>query len=86
VYASRAQAQRALWTMTLDGAADYTHDMPCACPASHLRQPALAAPSVASLRDLVKRIGHDNERAAMIYQHQARGADKGTAEAIDSHV
>jgi len=27
--------------------------------------------------------GHDSERAAMIYQHEARGADKATTDAID---
>ena len=32
--------------------------------------------SGAGLRDLMARMGHDSERAAMIYQHQARGADK----------
>ena len=31
------------------------------------------------------RMGHDSERAAMIYQHEARGADRIT-NAIDSHV
>ena len=32
------------------------------------------------------RMGHDSERAAMIYQHEARGADKRITSAIDSHV
>ena len=32
------------------------------------------------------RMGHDSERAAMIYQHRARGADKGITDAIDTHV
>jgi hypothetical protein len=32
------------------------------------------------------RMGHDSERAAMIYQHQARGADKTITDAIDAHV
>ena len=45
-----------------------------------------AARSGASLRDLMTRMGHDSERAAMIYQHEARGADKRITEAIDSHV
>jgi hypothetical protein len=32
------------------------------------------------------RMGHDSERAAMIYQHEARGADQLTTNAIDAHV
>jgi hypothetical protein len=32
------------------------------------------------------RMGHDSERAAMIYQHDARGADKTITNAIDKHV
>ena len=32
------------------------------------------------------RMGHDSERAAMIYQHEARGADKAITDAIDAHV
>jgi hypothetical protein len=31
-------------------------------------------------------MGHDSERAAMIYQHEGRGADQRITEAIDSHV
>ena len=32
------------------------------------------------------RMGHDSERAALIYQHEARGADKRITDAIDTHV
>jgi len=32
------------------------------------------------------RMGHDSERAAIIYQHAARGADQAIAEAMDAHV
>jgi hypothetical protein len=32
------------------------------------------------------RMGHDSERAALIYQHQARGADKIVADNLDVHV
>ena len=32
------------------------------------------------------RMGHDSERAALIYQCQARGADKIIADSIDAHV
>ncbi len=32
------------------------------------------------------RMGHDSERAAMIYQHAARGADQTITSAIDRHV
>jgi integrase len=35
-----------------------------------------AAASGAGLRDLVARMRHDSERAALIYQHEARGADR----------
>jgi integrase len=45
-----------------------------------------AANSGAALRDLMARMGHDSERAAMIYQHEARGADKAITKAIDTHV
>jgi integrase len=45
-----------------------------------------AANSGAGLRDLMARMGHDSERAAMIYQHEARGADKTITNAIDTHV
>ncbi len=31
-------------------------------------------------------MGHDSERAALIYQHEARGADQRITDAIDSHV
>src|SRR5580658_4592477 len=45
-----------------------------------------AAHSGAGLRDLMARMGHDSERAAMIYQHEARGADQLITSAIDAHV
>jgi hypothetical protein len=32
------------------------------------------------------RMGHDSERAAMIYQHEARGTDQAITDAIDTHV
>lgn len=32
------------------------------------------------------RMGHDSERAALIYQHEARGADRAVTSAIDAHV
>ena len=32
------------------------------------------------------RMGHDSDRAAMIYQHEARGAHKTITDAIDTHV
>ena len=32
------------------------------------------------------RMGHDSARAAMIYQHEARGADRAITDAIDEHV
>jgi integrase len=45
-----------------------------------------AAASGASLRDLMARMGHDSERAAIIYQHEARGADLVITSAIDAHI
>jgi integrase len=45
-----------------------------------------AARGGARLRDLMARMGHDSERAAMIYQHEAQGADKAITDAIDTHV
>jgi integrase len=45
-----------------------------------------AARSGAGLKDLMARMGHDSERAAMIYQHEVRGADKEITSAIDGHV
>ena len=32
------------------------------------------------------RMGHDSERAAMIYQHEAQGADQAITKAIDAHI
>jgi hypothetical protein len=40
----------------------------------------------AGIKDLMARMGHDSERAALIYQHQARGADKIITNSIDAHV
>jgi hypothetical protein len=44
------------------------------------------ANSGAGLRDLMARMGDDSARAALIYQHEARGADKAITDAIDAHV
>jgi hypothetical protein len=38
------------------------------------------------IKDLMARMGHDSERAALIYQHRARGADKIITDSIDAHV
>ncbi|HXZ66563.1 MAG TPA: tyrosine-type recombinase/integrase [Streptosporangiaceae bacterium] len=46
----------------------------------------LAAASGARLRDLMARMGHDSERAALIYQHESRGADRAIADAIDRQL
>ena len=46
----------------------------------------LAAQSGAGLKDLMARMGHDSERAALIYQHEVRGADKAITNAIDTQV
>ncbi len=47
---------------------------------------ARAATSGAGLRDLTAKMGHDSERAAIIYQHEARGADAAITSAIDAHA
>jgi integrase len=45
-----------------------------------------AASGGAGIKDLMARMGHDSERAAMIYQHRARGADRAITNAIDAHI
>jgi integrase len=45
-----------------------------------------AASGGAGVKDLMARMGHDSERAAMIYQHEARGADQTITSAIDAHI
>jgi integrase len=45
-----------------------------------------AAASGAGLKDLMARMGHDSERAAMVYQHEARGADAVITNAINAHI
>ncbi len=44
----------------------------------------LAAQTGTSLRDLMARMGHDNPRAALIYQHATSGADRAVAAALDA--
>ncbi|MEV4175017.1 site-specific integrase [Nonomuraea sp. NPDC049709] len=46
----------------------------------------LAAEPGAGLKDLMARMGHDNVRAAMIYQHAVRGADEAITNAIDRQL
>ncbi|MEV0349488.1 tyrosine-type recombinase/integrase [Nonomuraea sp. NPDC050680] len=45
-----------------------------------------AVESGAGLKDLMARMGHDNVRAAMIYQHAVRGADEMIMNAIDKRL
>ena len=45
-----------------------------------------AASGGAGIKDLMALMGHDSERAALIYQHEARGADKIITNTIDAHV
>jgi integrase len=45
-----------------------------------------AAATDVGIKGLMARMGHDSERAAMIYQHEARGADRTITIAIDAHV
>jgi integrase len=44
----------------------------------------LAADMGVSLRNLMARMGHDNERAALIYQHKSATADRQIAEGLDA--
>jgi integrase len=44
----------------------------------------LAADMGVSLRNLMVRMGHDNERAALIYQHASRHADRKITEGLDA--
>jgi integrase len=46
----------------------------------------LAAQSGASLADLKARMGHDSDRAALIYQHATRDADRKIADALDRRI
>jgi len=45
-----------------------------------------AVASGVGLKDLMARMGHDSERAAMIYQHEARGAAAAITNAIDALI
>jgi hypothetical protein len=45
-----------------------------------------AAASGAGLKDLTARMGHDSERAAIIYQHEAQGADLAITSGIGAHI
>jgi integrase len=44
----------------------------------------LAAATGATARDLMRRMGHDNERAALIYQHATNRADQAIAQGLDA--
>lgn len=44
----------------------------------------LAADTGVSLRNLMARMGHDNERAALIYQHKSSAADRRVADRLDA--
>ncbi|MCC5580041.1 site-specific integrase [Microtetraspora sp. AC03309] len=46
----------------------------------------LAAQSGGSLADLKARMGHDSDRAALIYQHATRDADQKIADALSGRV
>lgn len=39
-----------------------------------------------SLADLKARMGHDSDRAALIYQHATRDADQRTADTLSARV
>jgi integrase len=45
-----------------------------------------SAQSGATLKELMKRIGHSSARAAMIYQHATRDRDRAIAEALDALI
>ncbi len=57
------------------------------CTSTTFDTPQTPSPPLAGgIKDLMARRGHDLERAALIYQHQARGADKIITGNIDAHV
>jgi integrase len=58
------------------------------CSSSDLRHTGntLAAQSGASLADLKARMGHDSDRAALIYQHATRDADGKITDALSVRV
>ena len=51
-------------------------------PQAH-RKHTLAADMGVSLRNLIARMGHDNEQAAFIYQHESSTADRQIADGLD---
>jgi integrase len=46
----------------------------------------LASRTGSSLRDLMARMGHDNPRAALIYQHKSAEADQAIARGVDAVI
>jgi integrase len=46
----------------------------------------LAADMGVSLKNLMARMGHDNERAALIYQHKSSAADQKISDGLDKLV
>jgi hypothetical protein len=48
--------------------------------------PEITSRPLAALRDLMARMGQDSERAAMIYQHHAQGADEVITAAIEGQI
>jgi integrase len=46
----------------------------------------LAADMGVSLRNLMARMGHDNERAALLYQHRSNSADRAIADGLNALV
>ncbi|MBD2891193.1 hypothetical protein amrb99_00950 [Actinomadura sp. RB99] len=46
----------------------------------------LAADMGVSLRNLMARMGHDNERAALRYQHRSNSADRAIADGLNALV
>ncbi len=46
----------------------------------------LAADMGVSLRNLMARMGHDNERAALRYQHRSSSADRAIADGLNALV
>jgi hypothetical protein len=50
------------------------------------RPSAGVGPRRAQSAALMARTGHDSERAAMIYQYEALGADQAITRALDAHI
>ena len=69
----------------------YTNDRTDPVPGLHFHDlrhtgNTLAADMGVSLKNLMARMGHDNERAALLYQHRSNSADRAIADGLNALV